>query len=106
MGYLGDSERKVGPLFQALEDEVHAEALATFHAGAEGPDVVFFLHPFLGPLDGNAVVARESFHPLLVLVGPLGQSLFGDGVDAVHVPKKINDVLGTREQRDIPLEGA
>ena len=48
------------------------------------------------------MVARESFHPLLVLVGPLGQSLFGDGVDAVHVAKKINDVLGTGEQRDNP----
>jgi len=102
-GILGRSRTEGGTLFHALADEGHAEALATFPAGAERPDRVFFRHAFLGPLDRKVVVARVSFHPLLVLVGPLGESLFGDGVDAMHVPKKMNDMLGTREPRDRAL---
>jgi hypothetical protein len=64
-----------------------------FHTEAIGTDKVFlldalFVHLFVGPLKGNAVVARESLHPSLVLVGSLGQNLFGDGVGALHVAER------------------
>jgi len=95
-------------LFHALEDEVHAEALAPLHAEAVGTDVVFLLdalllHLFVRPLDGNAVVAREGFHPLLILVGPLGQNLLGDGINPMHVAEEIDDVLRPRQQRQVAL---
>ena len=69
-----------------------------------GPDVILLLHAFLGPLDGGAVVASKGFDPLPVLVGPLGQNLLGDGVDAVHVAEEMDDVLGPRQQRQVSLD--
>src|SRR5262252_6717784 len=82
--------------------------LAPLHGEAIGADEVLLLHVFLlhvgvGPLDGNAVVAREGFHPLLVFAGPLGQSLLGDGIDPMHVTEEIDDVFRPRRQRQVAL---
>jgi len=54
------------------------------------------------PSDGNAVVASESLDPVLIISGPLGQSLLGDGVDAVHVAEEMDDMLGASQQRRAP----
>jgi hypothetical protein len=40
----------------------------------------------------------EGFHPAVVIVGPLTQDLFADGVDLVEVTEKVDDVLGAGEQ--------
>ena len=87
-----------GPVYQetSIEDgavRVNAKTLAAFHTEAIGPDVVFLLQVFLlhvrvGPLERNAVVAGESFYPAVVLVGPLAQDFFGDGIDAVDVAEE------------------
>lgn len=50
------------------------------------------------------MVAREGFHPLLVVDGPLRQGWLRDRVDPVQVTKEIDDVLGTRQQRQVPLD--
>ena len=102
------SERNVGPLLQTFENEIHAKALAAFHAEAVGPNVVLLLRAFLlpvviRPLDRHAMVAGERFHPLLVFVGPLGQGLLGDGTNPLHIAEEVNDVRGTRQQREISL---
>jgi hypothetical protein len=54
-------------------------------------------------LEWNAVIAGESFHPALVLVRPLAQDLFGDGIDAVDVAEEMDDVFRTGQQRQISL---
>jgi len=58
----------------------------------------------VGPLEGNAMVASEGLHPMLVVAGSLPQRLLGNGVDAVYVAKEIDDVLGASEQREIALD--
>jgi hypothetical protein len=50
------------------------------------------------------MVASEGFHPMLVVLRSLPQRLLGNGVDAVHVAKEINDVRRTSEQREITLD--
>src|SRR6516164_9635207 len=100
---------KGGPSFHTLEDEVRTKTLAAFHAETPGADVVFLLdalllHLFVGPLDRNAMIAGESFHPPLVFVGPLGQSLFGYGIQPMHVAEEVDDVLGPRQQGQVALD--
>jgi hypothetical protein len=101
---LGHQGTESGALFHAFEDEIDPEPLATFHADAVGPDQVFVLDALLGPPDGNAVVTSESFNPMLIVLGPLGQSLLGDGIDAVHVAEEMNDMLGASQQGQIALD--
>jgi len=100
---------EVGAGFHGFEDEVDAKALATLHRHQIGPREVFLAEAFLlpvgvGPLEGNAMVASEGLHPMLVVLGSLPQRLLGNGVDAVHVAEEIDDVLGTSEQREIALD--
>jgi hypothetical protein len=100
---------EAGAGFHGFEDEVDAKALATFHSQLVKAGDVFLAEAFLlpvgvGPLEGNAMVASESFHPMLVVLGSLPQRLLGNGVDAVHVAEEIDDVLGTSEQREIALD--
>src|SRR5206468_3878696 len=90
--------------FQALEDEVHAELLTTLHAEAVGPDVIFVLNVFLGPLDGDVMIAREGFDPLPILVAAFSQSLFGDGINSVHIAEKVDHMRRTGQQRQISLD--
>src|SRR5207302_3907348 len=95
--------------FHSFEDEVNAKAFATFHGQEVGAGVLFLpeaflLHVGVGPLNGNATLAREGFHPLLVVSRSLPQRLLGNGVDAVHVAKKKDDMLRTRGEREIALD--
>jgi len=94
---LGRAGTEGGALFHDFEDEIDTEALTTFHGQAVGSDVVFLLeafllHVFFGPLEGNMVVASEGFDPTLIFFRSLRQSLFGNGIDAVHVAKEMDDM--------------
>jgi len=40
----------------------------------------------------------EGFHPAVVIVGPLTQDFFADGVDLVDVAEEEDDVFGAGEQ--------
>src|SRR5215469_15937193 len=106
---LGRAGAEVGARFHGFEDEVDAKALATFHGQQIGANVVFLpeaflLHVGVGPLQRDAMVASEGFHPMLVVAGSLSQRLLGNGVDAMHVAKEIDDVLRPSEQREIALD--
>jgi hypothetical protein len=90
-----------------LEDEVHPEAPARFPAQAVGPDPVFVLEVLFGPWDRKVVVASEGLNPVLIVLGPWGQSLPRDGMDGVHhhhVAEEMHDRLGASEQGQIALE--
>jgi len=50
------------------------------------------------------MVAGESFHPTLILLGSLGQNLLGDGINPMHVAEEMHDVLGPRQQRQVSLD--
>src|SRR5206468_4998912 len=58
----------------------------------------------VGPFDRDTVVARKRLDPLLVLLGALGQRLFSDRVDLVHIAEEMDDVLRSRQQREIALD--
>src|SRR5207244_10749897 len=94
--------------FHSFEDEVNAKAFATFHGQEVGAGVLFLpeaflLHVGVGPLNGNATLAREGFHPLLVVSRSLPQRLLGNGVDAVHVATKKDDMLRTTEEKELDM---
>ena len=103
-GVLWYSDAKGGTLLHTLEDKIDAVGVLSRHAALPGQDMIFLAHPLLGPLDRQPMVAGEGFHPLLVFVGPLGQSLLGDGINAMHVAEEMDDVLRPREQRQVPLD--
>jgi hypothetical protein len=90
-----------------VENEIHATLLAPRHRRAVGPHVVFLFQAFqrlvVRPLDRNAMVARERLDPLLVLVRARAQGLFRNRVDAVDVPKEMDDVRLARQQRQVAL---
>src|SRR5215469_4713064 len=74
---------EAGARFLGFEDEVDAKAFATFHGQEVGTGVVFLpeaflLHVRIGPLNGDAVVASEGFHPLLVVLRSPPQRLLGN----------------------------
>jgi hypothetical protein len=48
-----------------------------------------------------AVASSPSSKRTQMKHGPLGKSLLGDGVDAVHVAEEMDDVLGARQQGQI-----
>ena len=56
-----------------------------------------FLIFFSGHRMGMRGFAGESLDPLLVVSGPLGPSLLGDGVEAMHVAEAMNDMLGASQ---------
>src|SRR5437016_3332602 len=106
---LGQAGMESGARFHAFEDEVDAEALPTFHGAKIRSDVIFLseaflLHVFIGPAEGNTVVTREGFDPMLVVSRSLPQRLFSNGIDAVHVAEEMDDMLRTSEQGEIALD--
>src|SRR6516225_5133682 len=94
----GDGGAEGGSQFQALEDEVDSELIAALQASQVGTDVVFLADPFFGPLHRDVAFLGEGFHPAVVIVGPLTQDFFADGVDVVDVAEEVDDVLGAGEQ--------
>jgi hypothetical protein len=100
---------KGGARFHSFEDEVDAKAFPPFHGQEVGAGEVllpeaFLLHVGVRPLNRNVMVASVGFYPMLVVSCSLPQYRLGNGVDAMHVAKEINDVLRTSEQREIALD--
>ena len=50
------------------------------------------------------MVAGEGLHPTLILIGPFGQGLLGDGINPMHIAEEMDDVLGPRQQRQVALD--
>ena len=106
---LREPDAELGALFQAPEDEVDTEPALPLHPGTVGSDVVLFLQLLrlqrlrIRPLDRDAMITRERVDPLLVLLRPFGQHVFGDGVHAVHVAEEMHDVLRTGQEGEIAL---
>src|SRR5438128_2293048 len=94
----GSGGAEGGSQFHALEDEVDSELISALHASQVGTDVVLLADPFFGPLHGDLTFLGEGFHPAVVIVGPLTQDLFADGVDLVDVTEEVDNVLGAGEQ--------
>ena len=96
-------------LFQAFQDEVHAESLPSFETRTVPPAVIVpfqsrgFQRRVIRPFDRNTVVPREGLDPLLVLLRALPQRLFRDRVDPVDVAEKMDDVLLARQEREVAL---
>src|ERR1039457_5733002 len=68
------------------------------------PDSILLAHALLGPQHGNFVVAGVAFHPSPIFQRALGQNLGSDGILAVYVAEEMYDVLGPRQQRQVPLD--
>ena len=75
-------------MFHALENEVDAVAILLLHFLQIRQDEVLFPDSLFGPLHGNALLARERFHPPPVLGGPLPQGLFGDCSNPENLPEE------------------
>src|SRR5215472_4383506 len=94
----GNGGAEGGSQFHALKDEVDSELIAALHASQVGTNVVLLADPFFGPLHGDLTFLGEGFHPTVVIVGPLTQDFFADGVDLVDVAEEVDDVFGAGEQ--------
>jgi hypothetical protein len=64
----------------------------------------FFADSLLGPLDGDLMVAGESLHPVLIVVGPAGEHFPGDRRHAYHLTEEIDDLFGTRQPGKIAVD--
>jgi hypothetical protein len=106
---FGRAHLKFRTLVEAFENEVRSVPVAPFHAPAVRTDVLFTRQPLgfqrfvVSPLDWNPVLLSEGFDPQLVLLRALSQGLFGNRVDAVHVPEEMDNVFLARQQRQLPL---
>ena len=97
-------QRKVGALFHALEDEIDAIAAGPLHAAQPGPDVILFADTFLGPFDGDLVIAGERLHPLPILAGSLAEDLFVHHRNADHVAEKVDHLLGAGQAAEVAMD--
>jgi hypothetical protein len=50
------------------------------------------------------MIPREGLDPLLVLLRAHLERLFGDGINPVHVPEEVDDMLLAGQQRQVPLD--
>ena len=83
----GNGRAKRGAQFHALEDEVDAQLILTFH-------VVFFANSFFGPLQRNPAFLSKSLHPAMAIIGALTQDFLANGLHLVDVAENVDDVLG------------
>lgn len=87
---------KGGTVFHALKDEVEAVAVVSLHTAQERSDKLFLTNSFFSPLHGDSVVSGEGLYPLLVVLSPLSQDLFGDGRLSHDLAEEVHDVLRAR----------
>src|SRR5216683_4170568 len=64
-GVLGDTGAESVALLHALENEIHTVLVLPFHVAQLGSQIIFFAHSFLGPLDGDLVIASGNCLPAL-----------------------------------------
>jgi hypothetical protein len=58
----------------------------------------------LGPLDGDVVVPGKSFHPILIVIGALGQYLLAQDWNLNDLAKKMNHLLGPRQSAQVTVD--
>jgi hypothetical protein len=68
------------------------------------PDVIFFPHALLGPLDWRLVVAGKSLHPLLVRVRALAERFLVDHWNSHYVAKEVDHLLGPRQPAQVAVD--
>jgi len=88
------------PLFHAPENEIDSIGALLTHSAQPGQDLILFADTFLAPLDGNVVVPGKSFHPVLIVIGALGQYLLAQDWNSEDLAKEMNHFSG----RDNPLK--
>ena len=91
-------------MFHALEDEVDAVLLPSFHPVQPRQNVLFFLHALLGPLDGDVVVPCVGLHPTLVVIGALPEHLGGDGAVAQDLPEEVHHLFGSHQPGQVAID--
>src|SRR5690348_18149713 len=101
---LRHADPEGGPLFHALENEIDAMGALLAHPAQPGQDVILFADPFLGPLEGDVVVAGKSFHPVLVVGGALGEYLLAQDWNSQDLAKEMNHVLGPRQAAQVTVD--
>ncbi len=99
-GKFGQDGAKGLALFHALEDEVDTMLVLALQPAEPGADVVFLAYSLLRPLDGDLALPGVRVDPLVIVVGPLPQHFFGDGVDAQCFPEEIDGIPGVSGRTD------
>src|SRR5207249_6416217 len=74
------------------------------HAAQGKLEIIFLPHPRLGPFNGDASVAGEGLHPVLVDAGALRQNLLADRWYSHYLAKEIDHLLGPRQPRQIAMD--
>jgi hypothetical protein len=93
------------PLFHALENEIDSIGALLAHAAQPGQDLILFADTFLGPLDGNVVVAGKSFHPVLIVIGTLAEHFLAQDWNSEDLAKEMNHLLGPRQSAQVASGG-
>ena len=93
-----------GPLFHALENEIDSVGAILAHRAQPGQDIILFPDAFLGPLDGNLVVAGKGFHPVLVVEGTLGKRILVHDWHTNDLAKEMNHLLRPRQAAQVAVD--
>ena len=92
------------PLFHALENEIDSIGALLAHAAQPGQDLILLADTFLGPLDGNVVVACKSFHPVLIVIGTLAEHFLAQDWNSEDLAKEMNHLLGPRQSAQVTVD--
>jgi hypothetical protein len=101
---LGNRAAESGVLFHTLENEIDAIAAGPLHTAQSRPDVILFADAFLGPFDGDIVIAGERLHPLPVVAGSLTEGSFVDYGNTHHIAEKVDHLLGTGQAAQVAVD--
>jgi hypothetical protein len=74
------------------------------HPAQPRQDVILFADTFLGPLDGEVVVAGKSFHPILIVIGTLDKHLLAQDWNSAHLAKEMNHLLWPRQSTQVTVD--
>jgi hypothetical protein len=94
-------------LFHAFKNEIDSVGTSVAHPVQPGQDVILFANfadIFLGPLDGDVVVAGKSFHPILIVIGTLDKHLFAQDWNSAHLAKEMNHLLWPRQSTQVTVD--
>jgi hypothetical protein len=107
MGILGGvfrhGDAKGRPLLHAFENEVDAVGIRPHHAALPRQDMVLLAHALFGPFDRDPVIAREGFHPVLVVGRALAQDLLADDRNADDQMEEVYHPLGARQPAEVAV---
>ena len=65
--------------------------------------MVFLAHGLFGPFDGDPMIAREGFYPVLVVGRALAQDLLADDRNADHQMEEVYHPLGARQAGEVAV---